>query len=319
MRTGLIVILFHCWMAVYTQGSVSTTASMIQLPDTSRNPGKNSRWIWATAGQAVGYGTTLALLNQTWYSQYPRSSWKAFNDWGEWKQMDKFGHVYGTYVQARACMEIWRWAGVPRKTRIWVGGLTGTAFQTLVEYMDGRSDAWGWSWGDIGANLLGSTTFIAQELAWDEQRIQLKLSFHPKQYADPMLQQRSLDLFGEHWSSRMLKDYNTQTYWASIRIKSFLKNARVPDWLCISVGTGASGLWGGESNIKKDPNGNVIFNRSDIPRRRQWYLSPDIDLTKIHTRKKWVRFALLTLSAFKVPLPTLEIEAGKWKLHPLYF
>jgi len=28
---------------------------------------------------------------------------------------------------------------------------------------------------------------------------------------------------------------------------------------------------------------------------------------------------LLTLSAFKVPLPTLEIEAGKWKLRPLYF
>lgn len=233
--------------------------------------------------------------------------------------MDKLGHVYGTYVQGRASMEIWRWAGVPRKTRIWVGGLTGTAFQTLVEYMDGRSDAWGWSWGDIGANILGSATLIAQELAWDEQRIQLKLSFHPTRYQDPVLQQRSIDLFGERWTSRMMKDYNAQTYWASFRIKSFLKNARIPEWLCVSVGTGASGLWGGENNIKKDPSGNILFDRSDIPRRRQWYLSPDIDLTKIRTRKKWVRFALLTLSAFKVPLPTLAYEAGKWTLHPLYF
>jgi hypothetical protein len=87
----------------------------------------------------------------------------------------------------------------------------------------------------------------------------------------------------------------------------------------LAVGTGASGLWGGESNVKKDANGNTIFDRSDIPRQRQWYLSPDIDFTKIPTKKKWMRVVLFTLNAFKCPLPTLEYQAGKWKLRPLYF
>ncbi|MBM3432133.1 MAG: DUF2279 domain-containing protein [Bacteroidetes bacterium] len=319
MHTRLSVVFFFCWSASLSQPNSYSDTTQSDRPDSTKKISYNSRRIWAGAGQTLGYGTALVLLNQTWYSQYPRSSWKVFNDWSEWKQMDKFGHVYGTYVQGRASMEIWRWAGVPRKTRIWVGGLTGTAFQTLVEYMDGRSAAWGWSWGDIGANLLGSTALIAQELAWDEQRIQLKLSFHPTRYSDPQLQQRSIELFGENWASRIMKDYNAQTYWASVRIKSFLKKAKVPEWLCVSFGTGASGLWGGARNIKKDAAGNVLFDRSDIPRRRQWYLSPDIDHTKIHTRKKWVRFALLALSAFKVPLPTLEMEAGKWRLRPLYF
>lgn len=316
MRLPVLLLFFFCSSAIFSQAS---DKSFVTQPDSTGIDLKNRRWLWSAAGQSLGYGTALALLNETWYSQYPRGKWHTFNDWGEWKQMDKFGHVYGTYVQGRASMELWRWAGVPRKTRIWVGGLTGTAFQTLVEYLDGRSAAWGWSWGDIGANVLGSATLIAQELAWDEQRIQLKLSFHPTRYSDSQLQQRSIELYGENWASRMMKDYNAQTYWASLRIKAFWKNARVPDWLCVSFGTGASGLWGGESNIKKDAAGNILFDRRDIPRRRQWYFSPDIDLTKIHTRKKWVRFALLTLSAFKVPLPTLELEAGKWRLRPLYF
>ena len=278
-----------------------------------------NRMIWASSIQAAAYGGAFVALNQTWYSQYPKRDWRVFNDWEEWKQMDKFGHIYGTYIQGKTSMELFRWAGASKKTRIWIGGLAGTAFQTLIEYMDGRSADWGWSWGDVGANLMGSALLIGQELAWDEQRIQIKFSFHPTRYSEPDLQQRSIELFGERWSTRMLKDYNAQTYWASFRIGSFFKNTNLPPWLCLAVGTGASGLWGGESNVKKDANGNTIFDRSDIPRQRQWYLSPDIDFTKIPTKKKWMRVVLFTLNAFKCPLPTLEYQAGKWKLRPLYF
>lgn len=278
-----------------------------------------SKQIWAAAIQGLGYGGTLLALNQTWYSQYPRGTFKTFNDWKEWKQMDKLGHVYGTYIQGKTSMELWRWAGATRNTQIWLGGLTGTLFQTVVEYMDGRSPQWGWSWSDVGANLTGSGLLIGQELAWNEQRVHLKFSFHPVRYKDPELQQRSLDLFGDRWTTRMLKDYNAQTYWASFRIASFWKDAKVPAWLCLAVGTGADGLWGARSNTKLDPNGNTVFDRREIPRQRTWYLSPDIDFTKIPTDKKWLKTVFFALNAFKAPLPAIHYQAGKWRLLPLYF
>ncbi len=325
MRLGKTILLCLLNFSVAAQTDLSyvrqstLTFSDTNLVNQTNTPLKNRRMFWATALQTAGYGGTLLALSQTWYSQYPRSRWKAFNDWHEWKQIDKFGHVYGTYIQGKTSMELWRWAGASRKTQVWLGGLTGTAFQTIIEYMDGRSADWGWSWGDMGANIAGSAWLIGQELAWKEQRIHLKFSFHSARYADPEIQQRSMDLYGEKWTTRMLKDYNAQTYWASVRIKSFWKKAPVPDWLCISLGTGADGLWGASSNLKLDASGNTVFDRRDIPRQRQWYLSPDIDFTKIHTRKKWVKVALYTLNAFKCPMPTLEFQAGKWKLRPLYF
>lgn len=297
----------------------SPLRSIAQLPiqADSALPKKHIAAVAAT--QLVGYGGTLIALNKTWYSQYPRSNWHTYNDWGEWKQMDKIGHAYSCYIQAKANRELYRWAGMSKQQSLWIGGLAGTAFQTWIEYMDGRSSEWGWSWGDIGANLTGSALFIGQELAWNEQRIHLKFSFHPTRYTPAPLQLRSEELYGNHWTTRMLKDYNAQTYWASFRLRAFLPKTRLPAWLCLSIGTGADGLWGGYNNIKTDANGLPLFDRSDIPRTRQWYMAPDIDFTRIPTKKKWVRVVLFTLNAFKCPSPALEYKAGRWKLHGLYF
>ncbi|MEI2711499.1 MAG: hypothetical protein V9E96_21185 [Chitinophagaceae bacterium] len=44
---------------------------------------------------------------------------------------------------------------LPRKQRIWVGGLSGVAYQTMIETLDGFSQDWGWSWGDFTANVIG--------------------------------------------------------------------------------------------------------------------------------------------------------------------
>ena len=130
--------------------------------------------------QASIYGGLMVGLYKTWYSQYPQSSFHSFNDINEWKGMDKIGHVYSAYAQSKAGMELWRWTGISRKKRIWYGGLAGVAYQTVIETLDGFSAEWGWSWGDIGANIAGSALVIGQELAWDEQRVQLKWSFHKK-------------------------------------------------------------------------------------------------------------------------------------------
>jgi uncharacterized protein YfiM (DUF2279 family) len=263
----------------------------------------------------VGYGAVMYGLNEAWYANYPRSRFHTFDDNMEWLQVDKVGHMYSAYVESRASMELWRWTGIERKKRIWLGGLSGAFYQTVIETLDGFSSQWGWSWGDFAANIVGSTALISQELAWNDQRIKIKFSVHKNNYSDPVLKARANDLYGKSFSESFLKDYNAQTYWASANIRSFFPESKLPAWLSIAVGYGANGMFGASSNISKDSS----FYRPDIKRYRQWYLSPDIDLTKIKTKKKAVKLLLTVLSAFKFPMPSLEYSNGQFRFNAFHF
>jgi len=276
--------------------------------------------ILAMAGMHGGlYGGSLLVLNQAWYANYPRGKFHTFNDFPEWQQIDKVGHIWSAYQLSRASFPGWRWAGLPEKKQILMAGLSGFAFLTVVEILDGFSKEWGWSWGDFGANIAGSGLFIGQQLGWKEQRISFKFSFHRMQYPETMLNERSDDLYGASLPQRMLKDYNGQTYWLSANIKSFLPDTKLPGWLNLSVGYGAQGMFGGTVNIWDNPQTNILINRTDITRSRQWYLAPDIDFTKIKTNKKWVRSLFYVLNAFKMPAPTMVLSRGKLRFHGFYF
>jgi uncharacterized protein YfiM (DUF2279 family) len=262
----------------------------------------------AAAESLAGYSGSLLALSSAWYQKYPQSSFHFFNDANDWLQVDKAGHVFGSYTASKMSMELWRWAGLSKKKRILVGGISGAAYMTVIEVLDGFSSQWGFSMSDLSANIAGSSLFIAQELAWDEQRIQVKFSFHRNAYEDPMLNQRANELFGSSPLERMLKDYNGQTYWLSANLKSFFKASSLPVWLNLAAGYGAEGMYGGTENMQKDKNGAILFDRRDIARYRQWYLSPDIDLTRIKTKSKLLRATFFLLNSFKFPAPSLTVS-----------
>jgi len=301
--------------------------ALVKLPGTYRSgnlskesyPYNKKRVKLIAATNILGYSAATVGLYAAWYKDYPQSQFHTFNDIGEWKQIDKIGHVYSAYAESKASMELWRWTGIERKKRIWISGMSGVMYQTVIESLDGFSSEWGWSWADFSANIIGSGMLVAQELAWDEQRVQLKWSFHRKHYADPFLNARSNEIYGKSNTERFLKDYNGQTYWLSTTLKPFFPSSNLPGWLQVSIGTGAEGLFGAEENVGKDKNGNIIFNRPDVKRYRQWYLSPDIDLTKIKTRKKGIRIALDLLNIVKFPTPSLEYSNGKMKWNWIHF
>ena len=280
---------------------------------------KNKRVKIVAGTHLLAYGAGMTALYGAWYKDYPQGKFHFFNDSKEWKGMDKIGHSFTAYAVGKGSMELWRTTGIKDKKAIWLGGLSGAAFQTIIETLDGFSTEWGWSWADFAANTGGSALLIAQELAWKEQRIQLKVSFHKKNYKDVMLEQRSNNLFGSSLPERLLKDYNGQTYWLSAGVKDFFPQSKMPAWLQVAVGTGAEGMFGGYENIKKDGSGNIIFDRRDLKRYRQWYLAPDIDLTKIRTKKKSVKIILHVLSFIKFPTPALELNRGKLKMNWLAF
>lgn len=282
--------------------------------DTFRTyPYNKKRIKLVTVANIAAYGGTLIGLNAIWYSKYPRSSFHFFNDDAEWLQVDKAGHVYSAYTESKATMEAWRWAGLSRKKSIWIGGLSGFAYQSIIEILDGFSSEYGFSPGDLTANILGSALFISQELPWNEQKIKLKFSFHKKNYSQPDLENRSDQLYGKATIERAIKDYNGQSYWLSANIHSFFPETKLPRWLSLSVGYGAEGMFGGTKNTGYDENGNIIFDRTDIKRYRQWYLSPDIDFTKIRTKKKGIKILLFVLNSFKFPAPALEYSNGSFK------
>lgn len=268
----------------------------------------------------AAYSGTMVALHKSWYSQYPQTTFHSFNDLKEWKQMDKVGHAYSAYIASYSTMEMWRWAGLNRRQSAWVGSISGVTFQTMVEVLDGFSEGWGWSWGDFGANIFGSGLLLGQELAWQEQRVRYKFSFHRKQYRQPDLRSRADDLFGKSLPERMLKDYNGQTYWLSANLHAFMPKSKVPEWFSIAVGYGAGGLFGGDSNLVRDKYNNIIFDRTDIKRYRQFYISPDIDFSKIRTRNKALKITFGILNAFKFPAPTLQYNStGKLEFRFIYF
>ena len=265
-----------------------------------------------TGVSIAAYGSSLLVLHQTWYKNFPKTSFHTFNDAGEWQQMDKVGHAWSVYNLSRLNAAAWRWAGFSENKSVLVGSLTGFGYLTVVEILDAHSEKWGWSWADMGANLAGASLFAVQQLGWKEQRIQFKFSAHRKKYTVE-LSRRADELFGNSLPERILKDYNGQTHWFSFNINSFLRSKNFPNWLNISFGYGAEGMFGGYENVAYDKNGNISFSRPDIKRYRQWYLSPDIDLTKINTKSKLIRTVLAGLNAIKIPAPTLELSNGKIK------
>ena len=294
-------------------------ATSYLTPDPVSQPNKSRLW-WVSGSHVALYGGSLLILNETWYKNYPKQGFTSFDDSKEWLQMDKIGHAWSAYTLSLVSTSTWKWAGLSDKKSAIIGSASGFAFLTVIELLDAYSSGWGWSWSDVAANSLGTGLFLSQELLWKEQRIQFKFSFHRKDYVDETLNVRSDELFGSTTRERMLKDYNGQTYWLSANMKSFFKDSRMPPWLNIAIGYGADGMFGGTENKAYDQNGNVTFDRTDIPRVRQFYLAPDIDLTKIKTNKKWLKTVFLLLNTLKFPAPTLMVDSkGKVKVYGIYF
>lgn len=260
------------------------------------------------------YTATMIGLGQLWYKDVSGTSFHFFNDNNEWLQMDKMGHTMTSYYVGKAGYEVLRWSGVSEKKATWYGGTLGLFLLSSVEMFDAYSAEWGFSVGDMVANTTGSALFIGQQLAWHEQRILLKYSFHPTNYAPARP-----NLLGSSLNEQMLKDYNGQTYWLSANIASFLgEESKFPKWLNFAVGYGADGMYGGHDNVfEKD---GTTFDYSATPRNRQYYLSLDVDLTRIKTKSKLANTLLGAFGFIKFPFPALEINSnGNTQLKGIYF
>ncbi len=285
------------------------------------------------SGLAIGgavYSVGTYFLYDSWYKEKGLNEFHYFNDLGEWRYMDKTGHIFTTYNQSRIMHNAARWTGLSRNKSITFGITMGMLLQTTIEVFDGFSEKWGFSWSDMGANVMGAGIFYAQQKYWDEQKILLKISSYHRRYSQDIfystngkgttsLQDRANNLFGATLQERYLKDYNTQTHWVSFNINSLTGWEKVPSWLNIAFGYSGENLFGGSANTWQDSHGNTFSLGADRRRYSQFLIAPDIDLSKIKVNSYFLQTIFNWLNIFKVPTPAIEINTrGEVLFHLIY-
>jgi len=316
-----------CLLAGFLPGQADVKSGFF-VPSDSLNPSRFR--ICLGAGAAIYSGASVGLYH-AWYKDFELTRFHLFNDWNEWRHMDKAGHFFTTHMESNLVFQGALWTGMNRKKAAWAGFGVGMLLQSTIEVMDGFSAKWGFSLSDMGFNLLGGGLFLSQELFWEEQRFLAKTSYtEPKYSNEPIfassgtgtttLAERARELYGVSYAERFLKGYNGLTLWLSANPASFKqsKNSKWPVWLNIAAGYGAENLYGGFENKWGSDIGFFEADSQLHPRYSQYYLSLDVDFSRIPTRKPWLKTLFRTINWLKVPAPALEFQSrGKFKLHPL--
>lgn len=299
MRSFLIIPIFLVFC---------TTSSFACCKNDSIVPSVHKkRLILLGVGVNTAYIGSMIALNEVWYKNNPRTNFHFFNDNDEWLQMDKIGHFTTAFHESVFGVEALMWTGLSSKKSILIGSLAGFVYQTPIEYFDGRSAAYGASWGDILANASGSGLVLGQYLLWNEIRIQPKFSFHRTSLAP----QRPA-LLGSTLSEEILKDYNGQTYWMSANLSSFIKNkeSKFPRWINVAFG------YGGHDMIRATKE---LSRQEGYTPYRQYYLSFDFDVSHVRTKRKWIKYLLYPLNFIHLPFPAVEFSKKGVNFHPIYF
>ncbi|HAI19555.1 MAG: DUF2279 domain-containing protein [Xanthomarina sp.] len=282
-----------------------TKLNQFLKPSDTLNTSRRNAVVITEASMAT---LTLVGLNQLWYADYPKSKFHTLNDNNQWLQMDKLGHVFSAYQLGRLGANTLHWSGVSKQDQLIYGSTIGVAFLTVVEVFDGYSEEWGFSWGDMAANVTGAGLYVGQELLWKEQRFTIKYSFHRTDYAP-----QNPEVLGNGFSEEFLKDYNGQTYWLSLNLHAFFKESKIPSWLNVALGYGAEGMISGSNTNDND----VVQEQNPY---RQFYLSLDLDLTRIKTNSHVLRTIFDVFNVIKVPFPALEFnDKNGIKFHGIYF
>lgn len=273
-----------------------------------------------------GYAAVGTSLYFSWYRQYEQQSFHFFNDFSEWNQMDKAGHVYAAYLQSDLIYSICSWGGYNSDKALAISSLASLGGQVGIEIMDGFSANWGFSWSDIGANVLGTSLFYFQQKHWQDQKIRVKMSYWPVSYSDTPVfaasgntttrKKRASELYGQSGVEKFLKDYNGQTIWLSVGLSHLLQHQKIPEWLAVSVGYSASDMYGGRANAWMREGEQYSTPEQ---RARELVLALDYDLGKIKTKNRTLSSVLKFLNIFKWPAPGISYDTeGKWGFHLIY-
>jgi len=280
-------------------------SQLAQVPDSLQKHFQKSYFIThATIG-----GVVLGGLYNIWYADYSGSKFHFFNDNNEWMKLDKFGHAYSNFHITSLLAQQYYYAGFNKRKASLIGWGISNLYFLGIETMDGFSEGWGFSCGDMLANLTGSTLAMLEYRWWQEQKFNLKFMYAPSPYP-----KYRPDLLGNNFPSKLIKDYNAQSYWLCVSPWSFYNTNHWLSCIQIAMGYGANGM------IAATQKKQETIGFGNTKRYQQFFFSLDVDWTKLPIKnpkiKNWLRY----LNVVKIPLPYISIANNKasYNWYPKY-
>ncbi|MBC8144325.1 MAG: DUF2279 domain-containing protein [bacterium] len=222
------------------------------------------------------------IQKNAWWRE--RSDFHILEEWRKLKQIDKFGHAFGAYLESYFFSHALLETGFDWDDATLYGAVMALLTQTLTEIEDGYSRRWGFSPSDEYANAFGSAFFVAQHYLPPLQNIIPRWQYVPVSWSGA----------SEHATGNsFIDDYSSTSFWYSLKIHNMLPAAARdywPKWLMMSFGYAVQG----------------IEQQGVVPSRR-YMVALDYDLGEILPAGpgfwNWMR---QTLNHFKLPSPVIE-------------
>ncbi len=245
--------------------------------------------------------------NAMLYSYFKRAWWSGERakhfffraDWDEnFRDQDKFGHLFGGYHLARIGDALLRDACASKPHALLWSAVYAAAFQLQIEIWDGMYAKYGFSYADLIANTTGLAFAVAQQKHPRLRAIKPTMS-----YSRSAAMRNADNIPGE---LRPSLDYSGQTYWFSTDVNALLPdNAKRywPSFLRISAGHSI--------NDWIDPK-----TGANMRAKRKLLLSIDLDVEKLPGNSPLWRTVKRNLSYVHLHAPALlltpNFEALKW-------
>jgi hypothetical protein len=253
-----------------------------------------SELVATKVGVATGFVGGNALLyryfKRAWWSgeRAPHFFFRA--DWDEdFRDQDKFGHMFGGYTLARLGYAALRDACASRRHALLWSAAYATAFQLQIEIWDGMYKKYGFSYADVIANTSGMVLAVAQEKHPALRAIKPTMSYSP---SAAMRNRRNIP--GE---VRPTLDYSGQTYWFSVNVNALLPDNAKPYWpslLRVSAGHSITD-W-----INPTTGANMRAQRKLL-------FSIDLDLENLPGENHVWKTIKKNLSYWHLPAPALQL------------
>ncbi len=217
-------------------------------PSLTSTPSINGWKLAAVSAAAVStLGASYLYLKETWW----KDGTTAFHfddgpDLRYARNLDKAAHFYGGLIGSDLFYGALRWTGMSKTTSLYTGAAFGTFVQFAIEFKDGFSPRWGWSWQDVAWGTVGSWYPLARHYWPFLKNVDFKWSYWRR--SDRYFQVKQTGTWND--------DYVNQTYWMSVKVNNLLPESVEPYWpdfLAVALGVGIDddydGLGGGNIEI----------------------------------------------------------------------